>query len=854
MLKQLRKISLLFAFMLAGYFAGAQGIVKGIIVDTKGIAVPGTSVIFKGTTIGAVTTIDGDFTIQGAPVGQNTLVISFIGYQTIEQPVNVKNGETVNIGKIELIAEDFLLDDVQVMVSFVRDRHTPVAVSTIEPYVISEKLGAQEYPEILKSTPSVYATKQGGGFGDSRIYLRGFDSNNIGVLINGVPVNDMESGKVYWSNWAGLSDVTQSMQVQRGLGASKMALSSVGGTINIITKSTEVEPGGSIFGGIGNDGLVSQNFTLSTGLLDNGWAITLSGGHKYGNGYIQATNFDGYSYFINISKIINDQHRLSFTAFGAPQWHNQRSNKHTIQTYRDNPAGIKYNSDYGYRNGEIYNTGYAYNYYHKPQISLNHFWNINESTMLATTAYVSKSNGGGRRTYGSNSQWLSVNYNTGFDYEGVTKRTPEGLLDYDAVIAENAASTTGSKCIIANGINSHDWAGLLSTLTFDMAGLKLTGGLDGRFYRGYHAYEIEDLLGGKYFINNANKNRQANTPLYKGDYINYNYLGEVLWGGLFGQAEYVTDQYSAFLSLSAANNSYRRTDYFTYTPEEGQTSEWVGFWTGTLKGGANYNIDANNNIFINGGYINRAPYFRYAFTGYTNVFNADAKNEKIITGELGYGYQSTVFNAKANIYYTTWKDKGLTQTFSDATANIPGVNARHYGFEIEANYKPTRKLSAKAMFSIGDWRWTDDVSFELYDENQALMGKYNAYIADIHVGNSAQTTAYLNIDYELLPKLKMGIDYTYYGRNYSDFDATARTIEASRGDAWQLPDAHLFDINAKYNFKIGKLDATVYGNINNLFNTEYIADATDGTLHDETTSIVWYGFGRTWTTGLKIKF
>ncbi len=64
----------------------------------------------------------------------------------------------------------------------------------------------------------------------------------------------------------------------------------------------------------------------------------------------------------------------------------------------------------------------------------------------------------------------------------------------------------------------------------------------------------------------------------------------------------------------------------------------------------------------------------------------------------------------------------------------------------------------------------------------------------------------------------------------------------------------LFDINAKYNFKIGKLDATVYGNINNLFNTEYIADATDGTLHDETTSIVWYGFGRTWTTGLKIKF
>ena len=74
---------------------------------------------------------------------------------------------------------------------------------------------------VLKSTPSIYVTKTGGGFGDSRVALRGFDTDNIGVLINGVPVNGMENGKVYWSNWSGLSDVTKYMQVQRGLGASK---------------------------------------------------------------------------------------------------------------------------------------------------------------------------------------------------------------------------------------------------------------------------------------------------------------------------------------------------------------------------------------------------------------------------------------------------------------------------------------------------------------------------------------------------------------------------------------------------------------------------------------------------------
>jgi outer membrane cobalamin receptor len=855
MIKALQKTGLVLVLTCLSLSIFAQGVIKGKIVDAEfnAMALMGATVVVEGTTIGTAANLDGSFSLK-VPTEKVTLVFSYIGYIDLKMDVTIPASGERDLGIVALSPSTVGLDEIQVTTSFVRDRQTPVAVSTIEPYIIAEKLGTQEYPEILKSTPSVYATKQGGGYGDSRIYLRGFDSNNIGVLINGVPVNDMESGKVYWSNWAGLSDVTENMQVQRGLGASKMALSSVGGTINIITKSTEAEKGGSIYGAVGNDGTVKQNFTFSTGLLDNNWAVTLSGGRSYGDGYIQATNFNGYSYFVNISKIINEKHRLSFTAFGAPQWHNQRSNKHSIQTYRDNPAGIKYNSDYGYRNGEIYNIGYAYNYYHKPQISLNHYWKIDETTLLSTALYVSKSNGGGRRVYGPNSQWLGVNYNTGEDYIGVTKRTPEGLIDYDAVIAANAAAPNGSLAIIANGINSHDWYGILSSLTKDMAGLKFTGGFDGRFYRGYHAYEVEDLLGGKYFLNNSDVNRPVGTPLYKGDYINYHYLGEVLWAGLFGQAEYVTDQYSAFVSLSGANNSYRRVDYFTYTPEEGQASDWIKFWTYTAKGGANYNIDENHNVFVNGGYITRAPFFRYAFTGYTNEINTGAKNEKIITGELGYGYQSKVLNAKVNLYWTEWRDKGLTQSFNGETANIPGVNALHRGIEVEATYRPMDKLTMKGMFSIGDWKWTDDVSFELYDDNQVLQGTYSAYIADIHVGNSAQTTAYLNADYEVLPKLKVGIDYTYYGRNFSDFDATARTTPESIGDSWQLPDTHLFDLNARYNFKIGQLNATLYGNINNLFNAEYISDANDGPTHSSYDAIVWYGFGRTWSTGLKIKF
>ncbi|MBS1572299.1 MAG: TonB-dependent receptor plug domain-containing protein, partial [Bacteroidetes bacterium] len=125
-----------------------------------------------------------------------------------------------------------------------KDRKTPVAVSTIKEAQIVEKLGNQEFPEILNTSPSVYATKGGGGYGEGKLNIRGFDQKNIAVMINGMPVNDMESGAVYWSNWAGLSDVTSAMQVQRGLGSSKLAIASVGGTVNIITRSSDKKEGG----------------------------------------------------------------------------------------------------------------------------------------------------------------------------------------------------------------------------------------------------------------------------------------------------------------------------------------------------------------------------------------------------------------------------------------------------------------------------------------------------------------------------------------------------------------------------------------------------------------------------------
>ena len=255
--------------------AFAQTTVRGQLVDSEtGEPLVGAAVMVEGTTQGSVTDIDGYF--KQSVASNATLLFKYVGYKDQKKKIAQK-GASVDLGAIQMEPDAVMLKDVVITSSVAVARKTPVAVSTITPVFIEEKLGTQEFPEVLKSTPGVYVTKDGGGYGDAQTRVRGFDSENVAMMINGVPMNGMENQKVYWSNWAGLADVTSSMQVQRGLGASKVSSPAVGGSINVITKSTDAKKGGFISYGMGNDGYNKILFSVSSGLSKDGWAFTLLG-------------------------------------------------------------------------------------------------------------------------------------------------------------------------------------------------------------------------------------------------------------------------------------------------------------------------------------------------------------------------------------------------------------------------------------------------------------------------------------------------------------------------------------------------------------------------------------------------
>ncbi|GJM62109.1 TonB-dependent receptor [Persicobacter diffluens] len=833
-------------------FAQAQSVLKGqILEDGTDEPIIGANVIISKSSQGTITDIDGNFELSTSKSGKQTILVSFVGMVTEEIQVEL-SGSTVDLGQIVLKSDAVGLAEVQIIASVAQDRKTPVAVSNVTPKELEAKLSNAEFPSVLKTTPGVYTTNQGGGFGDSRITLRGFGNDNIAVMINGIPVNDMENSAVYWSNWAGLSDVTRTMQVQRGMGASKLAVPTAGGTINILTKTTDAEAGGNVGVTMGNNGYQKLSFTTSTGLMDNGWAITVSGSKTEGEGYIDGTAFEGYSYFANISKIINENHTLAFSAFGANQWHGQNRTMQQLQTYENN--GRRYNGDWGILNGSQYHA--RENFYSKPQLSLNHYWTINEKMNLSTSLYASFGRGGGRS--------LNETDNSKLYYIGDNPNNP---IDFTRHYEENGQAGESSLYRIS-GMNNHNWYGGISTLSWEINDeLNFVGGADVRYYYGEHYQMLDDAIGGDYIVVDRNIfGERTEHVAREGEKMGYDNDGEVIWGSLFGQLEYDKNDISAFANAALANVSYRRYDYGNYAEGE-HISDFVNNQTVSVKGGANYNLDAHHNVFANAGFFQRPPMMNAVFMNHTNRINDGANNEGIMSFELGYGYRSSTFAANLNAYYTKWMDKSMVRTQragtpgpggeplpEDIYANIMGMNAIHMGIEADFTWKPTHRLTVTGMASVGDWRWDNNVDATFFDQNQNQIGDTEIlYIKDMKVGNAAQLAASIGADYEMFTNFKIGADYVYNGNNYSNFDPTRRTNPELEGEqVLKLPGFGLMDLRANYRFKMGKLDAVLSGNVNNLFDTEYIADANDGA--DLMSMYGYMGMGRTYTIGFRIEF
>ena len=819
-----------------------------------------------------------------------TVLLMFLAVGAYAQETSTDSKTILDVNLEEVVVSSRVID-------VAKERETPIAVSTISAQEVLLKVGNQEFPEIMNKTPGVYATKQGGGYGDSRISLRGFDQRNTSFLINGQPVNDMENGWVYWSNWQGLTDVTSNIQIQRGLGATSLAVPSVGGTVSIFTKSAEKAQGGSLTQMLGNDGYIKTTAVYNTGVNDKGWSSSYLLTKWSGNGYIYNTSGAGWTYFAAVGYTPEGSaHSLNLSVLGAGQWHHQRDVWVSIRDYQNfGTEGIdrRWNTNGGTLNGEEWNL--RRNFYNKPLATLNWDWDISDNVQLNTSLYGSAGRGGGtgprgRNYYEGSIDMLPFRKDLTEHYleNGKGTRDANGFINYDAVVAHNSQYDIGSNndkdyarnvLVRRASMNSHNWIGAISKLNIQKGKMRYSLGVDLRDYTGYHYRAMNHLLGLQGYASTGNQN--LGTQIYGADdlvtakpfrgtnigddeaKIAYYNIGFVKWAGVNGLVEYAGDNVTAVLQAGLSNQQFQREDRFANV--DNPISDKANLGGGYLKGGINYNFTEKSNVFVNAGFIDRQPLFDAVFPNYGNDINPDLQNERIESFEIGYGFIGKKLKFNINAYTTNWGNRFVSRSLSnqqgvDGFAQFRNIDVTHKGIEGEGTYQ-VGKTKIRGMFSIGDWTYTKDFEAELFDENQVSIGTGKLYTEGAKVGDAAQITALLGIDQGIGSNLKVDLDYRFVDGLYADYSITDSAFTNPDNDgALKLPSYGLVDLGATFFAGNGW---SLRANINNLLDTTYIAESNSN-IHadaDSTTwngvdvrNSVWFGFGRTWNVSLKYKF
>ena len=827
-----------------------------------------------GAQYGGITNESGRYSVEGVPAGTYDVSVELIGFRSQTQRITLAAGDTETVD-FAMVATAVSVGGIEVIAERAEARKTPVAFTDIPKSQIQTQLGSRDLPLVLNVTPSVYSTQQGGGAGDARINVRGFSQRNTAVMINGVPVNDMENGWVYWSNWDGLGDAATSIQLQRGLSAINLATPSIGGTLNVITDPSSQDPGYSLKQEFGSGNFVKTTMTASTGAIGK-FAMTASGVRKTGDGIIDGTWTDAWAYYVASQYKFDDSNRIELYAVGAPQRHGHNLYKLNIGTIsRDfafslddydrealaqfrTQAGRYWNPNMGgvdpsYTGRQFTSTGPGSgvfsrhsrnfinereNYFHKPQVNLNWYSYLGDGLTATAVAYYSGGQGGGTGTYGS----LVWDYTYG-----------QRFADWNATIARNSNSDTGSRGILRNSVNNQDTYGLIAKMQKDFGGLVTEVGLDWRTATIEHYREVRDLLGGRYYndcfrgcSSDFWSDDEGNRLL--GDKINYHNENDVNWLGAHLQAEQSSSAGSFYGMVGVSRLSYDFTDFFTRGDRGGFLELSSGGLTGyQVKGGAVRNLNSEWSVYGNAGLVSKVPIFDGVIDDNRGILNPDPKNETFLSFEAGTRFRSNnrKLSLDGNVYFTQWNDRtrnqfvrnlvGEGEDAQDGLINLLGVDARHMGFELEAAFRPSDFMRFDGALSFGDWKYTNDPAGTYKpDDRQAETEEYTFYLDGLLVGDAPQFQVAYALSVFPTGGFYAQLVGKTFGKHYANYDPFGRTTTVDRGvQSWNPPGYTVFDLHLFYQLAdemsaaVGGGRVKLFFNAYNILDEIYVQDATD---------------------------
>ncbi len=738
----------------------AQNVIKGVVVDSeKNTQLEGVVVKVKENTMSTLTNENGVFILQNLPNGAYVLEISFSGYETQNFPVEL-SGMTVDLGNI-LLYEDLTEEE---------DLST---VTLTDDELNDDTSAADNISGLLQASRDVYLRTAAFEFSSSFFRIRGLDSENGKVLINGIEMNKLFNGRPQWSNWGGLNDVLRNQEFSNGLRASDYTFGGILGSTNINVRPSEQRTGTRISYASSNRSYIHRVMaTHSTGLSEDGWAFTVAASRREGReGFVDGTMYNATSFFGSVEKKFNDKHTLSFTSITALN----RRGKSAPQTQEVfDLRGIQYNSYWGSQNGKIRNS--RIKEVSEPILMLNHYWDINENTSLNTnvsyqTGKIGNSridNNGtkvdGEAVDGEGNPYIinlgasnpdptyyqklpSYGLRQGYSniYEIQQNFINDGQLDWNSLYNANAnPNNNGNSSYVLYEDRNDDTQFTINTiLNKDLSDkVKLNARVQYTQLTSKNFAEIIDLLGGTGYLDAdsfadtfSEKQNDLLNPLYVagvGDKFKYNFnlFSNVVDGFLQGQFKF--NKVDFYVATSISNTSHQRDGLFQnggFPDSSLGKSEQLNFTNYGAKGGMTYKITGRHIVDINTGYLTKAPNLRNSFSNSRENNNTveNLTSEKVLSADASYIFRSPFLQAKLTGYYTKIQDATEISFFfadgigGDNTAFVQeilsGIDKKHFGaeFGVEAQVTPTIKL--RAAGNLGQYTYDNNPNLYLTTEN-----------------------------------------------------------------------------------------------------------------------------------------
>ncbi|GAA4235182.1 carboxypeptidase-like regulatory domain-containing protein [Postechiella marina] len=784
-------------------------------------------VVIEQSTLSTKTDASGRFSFfNNIPLGEQMLRISKPGFITKRFPIIVNEGETVNISDMSLEADNAQVDNL-------------FTITLSDDELDGDQSGYGNISGLLSSSLDVFQRTAAFEFSSSFFRVRGLDSDNSSVLINGIEMNKLYNGRPQWSNWGGMNDVLRNQELTTGLTPSNYNFGGILGTTNINTRASSMQSGARITYSSSNRSYSNRLMaTYASGHLKNGWAYTLSVGRRWGNeGYQDATVYDSNSLFASAEKKLNDKHSLSFTGIYAPN-RRGKSSANTQEVY--NLKGIKYNEYWGYQNGEKRNS--RIKEVVEPIVMLNHYWNFNSKASLNTNiGYQFGKFGNSRLAYGGANlvttndgqqtfesggtnpsasyyqklpSYFERNYanDLGFAYQAQQAFLNDGQLDWQQLYNANLINTSLGKnatymlyedraddkqlsinTVYKNAINDH--------VLFNAA-------VNYKTLKSENFAEVLDLLGGTGFLNvdsfdGVQFNLEApNTIAQVGDKYGYNYnmFANVL--SFYTQAQFNYNKVDYYVSASITNTQYQREGLFKNESfannsfGKGDALSFTGFG---LKAGTTYKITGKHIVGANVGYITKAPSIRNSFSNSRSNHNIvpHISEEKITSVDVSYIYRSNIVKAKLTGFYTKIEDANeISFFFADGIGNViaetatqqsgndqtefiqeilQGINKNHVGAELGVEAQVTPTIKLKGAAAYGQYTYANNPDLYLSSDRFENVYLGKSYLKDYRLAVGPHQAYSVGFEYRDPDYWWFGATTNFFDKTYVDISPLTRT-------------------------------------------------------------------------------